>query len=385
MRHIALIFIFVFFTITTGFAQGEKEIKNLEKQWLIESYKTGDLKNFDRIVSDNFKITHSNGKVLTKAEKRADILKNQIKNPLSEDVFQIDDSSVDVTFYGSNVAVSKGYIIENYMWKGKRYLDYVHFTNTYVKKKKRWQVISCHLTRLNKKRFGGVAKEVSFKSTDGVVLYADIYESSKGKSAPLIMLFHQGGGDARGEYKPLIPRLQKENYNVIAVDLRTGGNRFGSENRTVAKLNGKRYSYCDAYSDLEATLDYAKREGFTGKKIAWGSSFSAALVFQLATKRKDELSGILGFSPASGGPMIACKPALYLESLQIPAIALRPKSEMQRESSQKQFELFKKHNLQTYISEKGVHGSSMLNKDRVKADVGETWNVVLEFIKKSLR
>ncbi len=229
----------------------------------------------------------------------------------------------------------------------------------------------------------GTGNEVSFKSKDDVTLFADIYNSKKGKSAPLIMLFHQGGGDARGEYMPLIPRLQKEDYNIIAVDLRTGGNRFESENRTVVNLKGKEYGYCEAYPDLEATLDFAKSEGFTGRRVAWGSSFSAALVFQLAAKRGEDLAGILAFSPASGGPMTECKPDLFAADVKIPTLALRPRSEMQSEASQKQFETFKKHQIQTYISENGVHGSSMLNSASVEGSVEEHWQVVLDFIKQT--
>ena len=45
-----------------------EEIKHLERQWLIEPYFTSDMTAYDQIVSDDFTITHSNGKVLNKAE-----------------------------------------------------------------------------------------------------------------------------------------------------------------------------------------------------------------------------------------------------------------------------------------------------------------------------
>lgn len=64
--------------------------------------------------------------------------------------------------------------------------------------------------------------------------------------------------------------------------------------------------------------------------------------------------------------------------------ALRPKSEMTRESSQNQFKLFQENNIQTYISDNGVHGSSMLNAARVDGSVEEHWKAVLDFIKKSV-
>lgn len=225
--------------------------------------------------------------------------------------------------------------------------------------------------------------EVHFKSRDNVQLYGDLYQVAAGKSAPIIMLFHQGGGDARGEYANLIPVILQQDYNVFAVDLRTGGNRFGSENRTVNQLAGGKYVYCDAYPDLEATLDYVLQAGFSGKKIAWGSSFSAALVFQLASKRSQDVSAILAFSPASGGPMAPCKPDLFVNALKTPALVLRPASEMQREASVKQFEFFTKNGIQTYIAQNGVHGSSMLDKARVEGGITEHWDRVLTFLKQN--
>jgi pimeloyl-ACP methyl ester carboxylesterase len=225
--------------------------------------------------------------------------------------------------------------------------------------------------------------EVSFDSTDGVTLYGDVYESSKGKSAPLVMLFHQGGGDVRGEYASHIPKLLKKGYNVIAVDLRTGGDRFGSVNRTVANLKNKKYGYCDAYPDLAATLNFARKSGFTGKTVAWGSSFSAALVFQLAAKYQDEIAGILAFSPASGGPMEQCKPDLYSKDVRAKVFAARPRREI-NENSEAQLKSFRDLGFETYVSENGVHGSSMLNAERVKGDVSDHWRAVFNFMNKTL-
>ncbi|MEZ5344267.1 MAG: hypothetical protein R2681_01815 [Pyrinomonadaceae bacterium] len=222
--------------------------------------------------------------------------------------------------------------------------------------------------------------EVSFVSKDGIKLYADIHESRKGRTAPLIMLFHQGGGDVRGEYETIVPVLKKLGYNIIATDTRQGGNRFGT-NRTMENIR-QEFSYCDAYQDLESTLDFAIKEGFAGKRIAWGSSFTAALVFQLANKRGDDLSAILGFSPASGGPLADCKPSLYAPGVKIPALALRPRSEMG--SGQAQFEEFQKYGIKTYVAENGVHGSSMLVESRVNAKTEDHWDAVMKFIKKSL-
>jgi hypothetical protein len=112
-----------------------EEIKVLERQWLIEPYFTSDMTAYDRIVADDFTITHSNGKVLNKAEKRANIIGDHITDPAAP--FRIGESIVRI--YG-NAAVSVGYIIEN--------TSRVRFTNTYVKKDRRWQVVASQLNRI---------------------------------------------------------------------------------------------------------------------------------------------------------------------------------------------------------------------------------------------
>ena len=217
------------------------------------------------------------------------------------------------------------------------------------------------------KKKQGVTKpkkeEVSFKSGDGVDLFADIFTSSKGKSSPLVLLFHQGGANVRAEYTYHIPKLLKRGYNVIAVDTRAGGTRLGGTNRTMENLAGKQFEYCDAYPDLEAALNYAKKNGFGGKTVAWGSSFSAALVFRLAKEHGDKLAGILAFSPASGGPMKDCRPDLYAGDVKIPVLAVRPGREMKSEASKAQMKAFKELGFTTYVAENGVHGSSMLNPE----------------------
>jgi len=226
------------------------------------------------------------------------------------------------------------------------------------------------------------AKEISFYTPDSIKIFGDLYELDK--KATTILLFHQGGSNARGEYAPIIPQLIEEGFNILAIDQRVGGQYYGDYNRTLANIPtnhfGDGYGYCDAYNNLESALDYMISSGYSGKKIVWGSSYSASLAIQLASNRQNDIDGVLAFSPAAGGPMKDCLPDKYLESLKLPLIILRPPNEMERESSKLQFELAKKHNHQTYVPKNGVHGSSMLVKERVGENVEETWEVVIAFL-----
>jgi dienelactone hydrolase len=226
------------------------------------------------------------------------------------------------------------------------------------------------------------SREVKFDTSDGITIYGDLYGASESKSAPFVILFHQAGGDARGEYGPLVGKLLGRGYTLLAIDQRVGGSRFGGTNRTLAGLGGKEYSYCDAMPDLEAALAWVKSEGFTGPRAAWGSSYSAALVLRLAAAHGGDLSAVLAFSPASGGPLAACRGEDVADAIKIPVLIMRPASEMQRDSTEQQMAIFKEHRFETYVAENGVHGSSMLVPSRVEGSVDETWSVVLGFLKR---
>lgn len=227
-----------------------------------------------------------------------------------------------------------------------------------------------------------VNKEISFYTPDSIQILGDLYEQDKlGKT---ILLFHQGGSNARGEYSPIIPTLIEKGYNILAIDQRVGGQFYGSYNRTLAKIPtngfGDGYGYCDAYNNLESALDYMIDEGFTGDKIIWGSSYSASLAIHLANNRQRDIQAVLAFSPASGNSMKDCLPNEYFETIEIPLLILRPPHEMERETSKLQSELAKAHGHQTFVPQNGVHGSSMLVEERVGANVDETWKVVISFL-----
>jgi pimeloyl-ACP methyl ester carboxylesterase len=232
---------------------------------------------------------------------------------------------------------------------------------------------------------GSAAETFTVQTSDGVTVHGEIYTGADTpKSAPLILLFHQGGGDSRGEYAPLVPELLAQGYNLIAIDQRVGGDRFEGLNRTAAGIGDTDYTYCDALPDLEAALSYARESGFDGSTVAWGSSYSAALVFRLAVDNPDDISAVLAFSPASGDAMKDCTPERYMRIVEQPVLALRPASEMRIAYVPEQMTLLEERGHETFVADPGTHGSSMLNETRVGAPVDATWKVVMEFLGRSL-
>ncbi len=223
--------------------------------------------------------------------------------------------------------------------------------------------------------------EFQYFTKDGIDVSGDLFISDKKR--PTILLFHQGGSNGRAEYATIIPRLLDLNFNVVSIDQRVGGQIYGKFNRTVAKIPINEFGYCDALQDLLGALDFLNRNELNGPRILWGSSYSAALVIQLAGNSSLVLDRALAFSPSfNPKAMEGCHPNQYFAEVNIPLLVLRPESEM-FERSIEQFNLAEQHGHQTYIAENGTHGSSMLVEERVEGDISENWKVVENFLTKT--
>ena len=123
-------------------------IKLMDRQWIIDAYSSKDLKDFDRIVADDFMITGNGGKTANKMEKRASVVRDYTppeKINAPDYIFKIDPESHKVREFG-NTAVSTGFIIEDYMWGQQKINFRVYFTNVYLKRKGQWQVVQSQFT-----------------------------------------------------------------------------------------------------------------------------------------------------------------------------------------------------------------------------------------------
>ncbi len=139
---------------------------------------------------------------------------------------------------------------------------------------------------------------ISFPSGDGLEITADVYRPHEDTTTPFIVLFHQAGW-SRGEYVEIAPRLNELGFNCMAIDQRSGGEVNGVVNEThVRAVKGKmKTEYIDARTDLMATLEFAREEFAKGTMIAWGSSYSAALVLKIAGEHPELIDGVASFAP----------------------------------------------------------------------------------------
>lgn len=214
---------------------------------------------------------------------------------------------------------------------------------------------------------------------------ADVYRTAAGPAAPAILLFHQGGGNARGEYRAIVPRLLGEGYNVLAADIRGGGDRFDERSRAPAV--GPEFRYCDAVAEVDAAVDLARARGFTGPLVLWGSSYTATLVLQVAARRPTDVGAVLAFSPASGEPMAGCEPEPVVGRLAgagVPMLVLRPRRELADSTRAAAFEGMRRDGAGVFVAEQGAHGSSMLDSTRTQASTAPQWQAVLDFLRRSV-
>jgi len=226
-------------------------------------------------------------------------------------------------------------------------------------------------------------KTVNLTAKDGTLITAYWFDANhsdqNSKTTNTIILFHQAGASAMGEYQSIIPKLTLTGLNVLAVDLRSGGDKFGGTNKTASAFEGK-VPYCDALPDMQASVEWVTKMHAKTKVIIWGSSYSAAAVFRIASENPYTINAVMGFSPASGDAMGNCKSEPYLDKVNMPAIAFRPSTEMSYDSVIKQSKVFAAHDIKYIEIPDGVHGSSMLVETRTKKDMSHAWKEVYSFL-----
>ena len=220
-------------------------------------------------------------------------------------------------------------------------------------------------------------------TTDAIAVHGNAWFGDLPDSSPLILLFHQGGSSGSGEYAQIAPWLVEAGYRVITWDQRAGGDLHGSPNRTVAGLSSTGAvptGFCDAMPDLEAALEYVRSERLAERVLVWGSSYSGSLVFGLAAAHPETVAGVLAFSPASGGPVEACRAGLWAPAVRAPMLVLRPASEMERATSVEQRDALVAAGARFHVVTAGVHGSSMLVDERTGSDMAGPRGLVLEWL-----
>lgn len=213
---------------------------------------------------------------------------------------------------------------------------------------------------------------VSLQARDGVTISGLVYEARQPKG--IILLFHQAGS-SKAEYATIAPRLAAAGFTALAIDQRSGGTLYGP-NETVSRL-GKPATYEDAKADLEAAFDWALPRHLP--IILWGSSYSAALVFEVGAEHMNQVSAILAFSP---GEYLDTSGAVARAAgrVQVPIYVTSSSDADEIQAGREILSAAPARVKAQFVPKFGVHGSSTLIETRNPKGAAENWNHVLAFL-----
>jgi alpha-beta hydrolase superfamily lysophospholipase len=214
---------------------------------------------------------------------------------------------------------------------------------------------------------------VNFMADDGLTVSGKFYRAVKPKA--LILLFHQAGS-SMDEYATIAPKLVEMGYSTLAIDQRSGGAMFG-KNLTAARVQVP-VTYGDALHDLDAALSWGRSMHLP--VIVWGSSYSAALVFQLAERHPNDISALLAFSPGehlgTGNPV-----ATAAAKVGVPVFIAVGSDPAEVAEARPIFSAIRVKTKILYIPKSGAHGSSTLISEKNGAGVEANWAAVAGFLK----
>ncbi len=124
-------------------SRAEREVRKLEREWL-DAYEKRDAAEMNRILSDDFKLTVSDGSAQTKADILAQ-LKSAQGSAQPSPKFSTED--VQSRVEGDTVILT-GRFIQTLERAGQMRTMQMRYTDRYAKRQGRWQVVASQLTRI---------------------------------------------------------------------------------------------------------------------------------------------------------------------------------------------------------------------------------------------
>jgi len=220
------------------------------------------------------------------------------------------------------------------------------------------------------------AAPVELRAADGVRVFGTYLPAGTARRRGTILLFHMAGSN-RAEYAPIAPELARLGFDSLAIDQRSGGDAWGRRNQT-ASLLPHDPGYRAALPDLQAALAWARQRDATGPVLAWGSSYSAALVFLLAAQAGDGVSALLAFSPGEylGNPPVRAAAGM----VRCPVFVTGAADAEETAAAGALLAAARGAPKRQYRPAIGVHGSATLRADRNPRGAAAAWAAVTDFL-----
>ena len=120
----------------------QDEVRKLERAWL-DAYEKKDVEAMNAIVADDFTITFGDGSMQTKPQ-----IIESLKRPGGSSS-KFTTENVQSRSYGDTVILI-GIVVSEWMQNGEKKTDRSRYTDTYVKRNGKWQVVASHLSNATK-------------------------------------------------------------------------------------------------------------------------------------------------------------------------------------------------------------------------------------------
>jgi predicted alpha/beta superfamily hydrolase len=137
-------------------------------------------------------------------------------------------------------------------------------------------------------------KSINFKSSDGLTVFAKLYETAD-KNSKIMLLCHQARS-GKTEYKETAAVFNKLGYTCLAIDQRSGDTTGFNETVIEARKTGMPTSYLDAEADILAAIQFLYST-YKKKITIVGSSYSASLIIKIASDNSEKIEKLVAFSP----------------------------------------------------------------------------------------
>lgn len=149
MKSMLLILLTIITCVTAVHAQANKEIskseqevRKLERAWL-DAYEKRDAEAMNAIVADDFTITFADGSI----QRKPRIIESLKRPGGSSTKFYTEN--VESRAYGDTVVLI-GLVTSEWKQNDKPMTDRSRYTDTYVQRNGRWQVVASHLSNAPK-------------------------------------------------------------------------------------------------------------------------------------------------------------------------------------------------------------------------------------------
>ncbi|MBI1972452.1 alpha/beta fold hydrolase [Candidatus Woesearchaeota archaeon] len=196
-------------------------------------------------------------------------------------------------------------------------------------------------------------KEVKITTEDQVVLAATLYETISEKA---VILLHMLGNN-RQSWKELAPLLQKNGYNVLALDLRGHGQSLEKNKQKISYINFAEPDFQDMLKDIKAAKEFLQKQGASEISIV-GASIGANLAIIYAAQDKD-IQKIVALSP--GLNFKGLKPQEPAKKLTIPIFLVAAEDDQYSAMSSRTLEAVIHSDKELKIYPKADHGTRMFN------------------------